>query len=74
MSLKNLIPKGFFPIAVSEFRSGTATVFFNKERGLLLVKIDEDTLMGPFHPVKLESVLHALKDVADMRGNYGALG
>lgn len=67
-----LIPKGFNRIAESEFRSCTAGVYFNDEREILLVKLN-DKLLGPFPPAELEPLLHVLRDVHEMKGRFNAV-
>jgi len=64
-----LIPKGFFPIALTDLHNNIATCYYNKERHLLLVRLN-DSVVGPIEPSELESLLHVLKDVAEMRGRF----
>lgn len=64
-----LIPKGFFPIAMTDLHNNIAVAYFNKERSLLLVRLN-DSVVGPFEPTELESFLHVLRDVSDMRGRF----
>lgn len=68
-----LIPKGFYPIAESEFRSGTGIVYFNKDRRELLIFLDGKPFGKPFEPVKLECLMHVMNDVKEMKGKYGPL-
>ena len=70
-----LIPQGFFRVACSELLSATAEVYWNATRRMLLVKVttqDEERLVGPFAQHELEAIPHAINDVKDMKGNYGA--
>ena len=67
--MSSLIPKGFEPVALTELHGHKATAFFNRERHLLMFQVN-DTVVGPIEPSELESFLHVLKDVGDMRGRY----
>ena len=71
-----LIPTGYFRIVCSELRAAKAEIMWNPARRLLLVKLtsgENEHLIGPFdNGGELEALLHALKDVYDMKGQYGA--
>lgn len=70
MKTKTLIPKGYFRCAHSEIRSGTGTVYYNPERDLLLIVVD-DSIVGSFPASKIECVDHVIRDVKGMKGRYG---
>ena len=70
MSTKTLIPKDFYRCAHSELLNGTGTMYFNKERGVLLLVVD-DKIIGQFPADRLECVIHVIKDIYDMKGRYG---
>lgn len=72
---EKLIPKGFIRIAESELLRSTTEVFWNKDRGVLLVVSVEKQpnatpTMMQIAPIQLESLVHCLKDVSEMKGNY----
>jgi len=67
--MKKLVPKGFYPIALSEINRTTAIAYFNKERRLLYFAIGDKTI-GPIPPNHLETLMHVMTDVKDMRGRF----
>ena len=67
-----LIPKGFFPIALTDLHNNVAVAYFNKDRRLLLFRLN-DSVVGPIEPSELESFIHVLRDVNDMKGRFHPL-
>ena len=70
--MSTLIPKGFFPIALSDLHGHIAVAYYNKDRHMFLFRLDDDAV-GPIEAEKLESFLHVLRDVNDMKGRYHPL-
>lgn len=64
-----LIPKDFYPTALSELNRSTAVAYYNKERNLLMFTIGEKTL-GPIEPTQLETLMHVMTDVKEMKFRY----
>lgn len=70
-----LIPKGFCRIVCSELTGSKAEVYWNPQRRVLMMKVtcgEDEELIGPFSNNSLEAINHALNDVKDMKGQYGA--
>jgi len=67
-----LIPKSFFPIALTDLHQNIAVAYYSKERHMFMFKLNDD-VVGPIEAAKLESFIHVLKDVADMKGRFHPL-
>lgn len=67
--MNKLIPEGFFPTALSELNRTTAIAYYNKERNLLLFTVG-DSVLGPFPPTHLETLMHVMTDVKEMKFKY----
>ncbi len=70
--MSTLIPKGFFPIALTDLHGHKAIAYYNRDRHLLMFVVDGAAL-GPIEADMLESFIHVLKDVTEMKGRYHPL-
>ena len=71
-NIKPLIPKDYFRIACSELRHSKAEAYWSPQRRMLIIKVDDTLVLGPFNNSnQLESIHHVMRDVVEMKGNYG---
>jgi hypothetical protein len=65
-----LIPKDYFRVAETELLSGIATAYYNRKLNKLLF-IANGKVIGRLAPDELEVFGNVLRDIIDMKGNYG---